>query len=152
MKIFNLFKIERIKNAETEVSVGDELLKILVSDETIDRKMALDIPIINSCVGLICDTFATIPFKLYKKTTNEGRLETKEIDDPRTRIINYDTKDTLDGFQFKKAICEDYLLGKGGYAYIKKRKNDFIGLNYVEEKYLRIRIKSIKVLKLLLME
>ena len=120
MKIFNLFKIERIKNAGSEASVGDELLKILASDKTIDRKMALDIPIINSCVGLICDTFATIPFKLYKKTTNEGRLETKEIDDPRTRIINYDTKDTLDGFQFKKAICEDYLLGKGGYAYIRK--------------------------------
>ena len=147
MKIFNLFKIERIKNAETEVSVGDELLKILVSDETIDRKMALDIPIINSCVGLICDTFATIPFKLYKKTSNEGRLETKEIDDPRTKIINYDTKDTLDGFQFKKAICEDYLLGKGGYAYIKKRKNDFIGLNYVEEKYITIFKNTDKINK-----
>ena len=147
MKIFNLFKIERIKNAETEVSVGDELLKILVSDETIDRKMALDIPIINSCVGLICDTFATIPFKLYQKTSNEGRLETKEIDDPRTKIINYDTKDTLDGFQFKKAICEDYLLGKGGYAYIKKRKNDFIGLNYVEEKYITIFKNTDKINK-----
>lgn len=147
MKIFNLFKIERIKNAETEVSVGDELLKILVSDETIDRKMALDIPIINSCVGLICDTFATIPFKLYKKTTNGDRLETKEIDDSRTRIINYDTKDTLDGFQFKKAICEDYLLGKGGYAYIKKRKNDFIGLNYVEEKYITIFKNTDKINK-----
>lgn len=112
MKIFNLFKIERIKNAETEVSVGDELLKILVSDETIDRKMALDIPIINSCVGLICDTFATIPFKLYKKTTNGGRLETEEIDDPRTRIINYDTKDTLDGFQFKKQYAKIICLEK----------------------------------------
>lgn len=132
-----------------KLKYGDELLKILVSDETIDRKMALDIPIINSCVGLICDTFATIPFKLYKKTTNEGRLETKEIDDPRTRIINYDTKDTLDGFQFKKAICEDYLLGKGGYAYIKKRKNDFIGLNYVEEKYITIFKNTDKINKII---
>jgi HK97 family phage portal protein len=39
----------------------------------------------------------------------------------------------LDGFQFKKAICEDYLLGKGGYAYIKKMGNKFVGLFYVQD-------------------
>ena len=40
--------------------------------------------------------------------------DTEEVKDERVSIINEDTGDKLDGFQFKKAICEDYLLGKGG--------------------------------------
>ena len=91
------------------------------------------IPAVSSAVGLICDSFAMIPFKLYKKTTKEGKKQTTEVEDNRVNIINYDTGDTLDGFQFKKAIAEDYLLGKGGYAYINKRRNNFIGVNYVQE-------------------
>ena len=74
-----------------------------------------------------------IPFKLYKETTKDGKRETEEVIDNRVRLINDDTTDTLDGFQFKKAICEDYLLGKGGYAYIKKAGNKYIGLFYVKD-------------------
>ena len=137
MKIKNIFK-RNIKNeAETtasEESVDDVLLKAIMSGEEIDRQKALTIPAVSSAVGLICDSFAMIPFKLYKKTTKDGRKQTCEVDDNRTNIINYDTGDTLDGFQFKKAICEDYLLGKGGYAYIKRTGNTFTGLNYVEER------------------
>lgn len=138
MKIFNLFKIEKIKNTIDENSVDDVLLKAIINNDCIDKEKALNIPIVNSCVGLICDTFATIPFKLYKETNDNGKIKTEEVKDIRVSIINDDTKDTLDGFQFKKAICEDYLLGKGGYAHIKRKRNSFIGLNYVEEQYVTI--------------
>lgn len=146
IKIRNIFKKE-IKNEATEITVADELLKILVEDQSISREKALDIPIVNSCVGLICDTFATIPFKLYEKTTEDGKMKTEEIIDPRVKIINNDTRDTLDGFQFKKAMCEDYLLGKGAYAFVKKNRNKFIGLNYVEEKYITILKNQDKIHK-----
>lgn len=116
-----------------ENQVDDVLLKALMNGEEITRDEALTIPAISSAVGLICDSFAMIPFKLYEKSTKDGKKQTKEIDDERVNIINKDTKDTLDGFQFKKAICEDYLLGKGGYAYINKKRNSFIGLNYTDQ-------------------
>lgn len=138
MKIRNVFK-KKIKNEinkETiidENAVSDVILKALLTGEEIDREKVLMIPAVSSAVGLICDSFAMIPFKLYKKTTKEGKKQTTEVEDERVNIINYDTGDTLDGFQFKKAIAEDYLLGKGGYAYINKRRNSFIGLNYVQE-------------------
>lgn len=138
MKIRNVFKkkIKNETNKETiidENAVSDVILKALLEGEEIDREKVLMIPAVSSAVGLICDSFAMIPFKLYKKTTKEGKKQTTEVEDERVNIINYDTGDTLDGFQFKKAIAEDYLLGKGGYAYINKRKNNFIGLNYVQE-------------------
>ena len=138
MKIRNVFKkkIKNETNKETiidENAVSDVILKTLLAGEEIDREKVLMIPAVSSAVGLICDSFAMIPFKLYKKTTKEGKKQTTEVEDDRVNIINYDTGDTLDGFQFKKAIAEDYLLGKGGYAYINKRRNSFIGLNYVQE-------------------
>lgn len=138
MKIRNVFKkkIKNETNKETiidENAVSDVILKALLAGEEIDREKVLMIPAVSSAVGLICDSFAMIPFRLYKKTTKEGKKQTTEVEDERVNIINYDTGDTLDGFQFKKAIAEDYLLGKGGYAYINKKRNNFIGLNYVQE-------------------
>lgn len=133
MNIFKKsIKNEGIETVLNEKQIEDVLLKALIRGEEITRNEALAIPAISSAVSLICDSFAMIPFKLYEKTNNNGEKQTKEIEDDRVSIINKDTNDTLDGFQFKKAICEDYLLGKGGYAYINKEGNRFIGLNYVE--------------------
>ena len=119
-------------------NIEDVLLKALIQDSVIDREKALEIPVVSSCVDLICNTFASIPIKLYKETIKDGKKTTEEVIDERVDIINYDTKDKLDGFQFKKAICEDYLMGKGGYAYIKKIGNNFKGLFYVKESQISI--------------
>lgn len=136
MKV-NIFK-RKVKNeAESmldENKVEDVLLKAIMNGEDISRKEALMIPAVSSAVGLICDAFAMIPFRLYEKEIKDNKKQTHEVDDDRFSIINKDTKDTLDGFQFKKAMCEDYLMGKGAYAYINKKGNQFKGLNYVEEK------------------
>lgn len=134
VRIRNIIK-KLIKNESTidENSVDDVLLNAIMNGEDINREKALTIPAVSSAVGLICDSFAMIPIKLYKKTTEDGKKQTSELEDERTNIINNDTKDTLDGFQFKKALCEDYLLGKGGYAYIKRSGNKFTGVNYVQD-------------------
>ena len=144
MGIFNrLFKREII----SEKSLSDPLLKALLGDMTIDRNDALELPVVSSSVDLICNTFASIPFKLYKEEIKDGKKVTKEVDDDRVRIINDDTNDKLDGFQFKKAMCEDYLLGKGGYAYIKKIGNKFTGLFYTEDKYISIQKNTDPIFK-----
>lgn len=128
-----LFKKEKREEVMNESKADDLLLRALLQGQKVDRETALSIPVISGCVDLICNTFAMIPFKLYRETIKDGKRATEEVADNRVKIINEETTDTLDGFQFKKAICEDYLLGKGGYAYIKKIGNKFVGLFYVED-------------------
>lgn len=140
----NMFKRETIVDTN---SLSDPLLQALIGDTSLNRASALEIPVVSSSVDLICNTFAMIPFKLYQEEMKEGKRITKEVEDARVDIINYDTTDKLDGFQFKKAICEDYLLGKGGYAYIKKIGNNFKGLFYVEDKYITINTNNNPIFK-----
>ena len=126
--------IKKLFVRETMLSDEDVLLKAIFGQTDIDRDKALEIPIVASCVDYVTNTFASVPIKLYRESTNEeGKKVTQEVNDPRVALINDDTNDTLDGFQFKKAICEDYLMGKGGYAYIKRVKNQVRGLYYVSE-------------------
>lgn len=132
-----LFNKKRAEVVNTD-NFTDPLLKALLADISIDREKALSIPAVSGYVDLICNTFAMIPFKLYKEEITDSKRKTKEVQDERVNIINNDTLDTLDGFQFKKAICEDYLMGKGGYAYIKKIGNKFKGLHYIEDKNITI--------------
>lgn len=137
------------KKEKREVNINslDPILQAIFSEETVDRTTALEIPIINSSVDLICNTFAMIPFQLYETKEINGKKETKEVEDDRVRIINDDTNDTLDGFQFKKAICEDYLLGKGGYAFVKTQGNSFNGLYYVEDKNVTVQKNADPIFK-----
>ena len=59
-----------------------------------------------------------IPIKLYREDITDGKRKTVEIADHRCDLLNEDTKDTLDGAQFKKALVRDYLLTGNAYAYI----------------------------------
>ena len=142
-----LFRKNNRDEAMDETKVDDLLLKALLTGQGVNRETALSIPVVSGCVDLICNTFAMIPFKLYQETVKDGKRATEEVTDNRVKIINEDTTDTLDGFQFKKAICEDYLLGKGGYAYIKKIKNEFVGLFYVEDSKISIQKNSDAIYK-----
>ena len=142
-----LFSKNKREEVMDETQADDLLLRALLQGQKVDRATALSIPVISGCVDLICNTFAMIPFKLYKETIEDGKRATEEVTDNRVNLINEDTTDTLDGFQFKKAICEDYLLGKGGYAYIKKIRNEFVGLFYVEDSKISIQKNSDAIFK-----
>ena len=126
-----LFNKKAKREEVTESVVDDVLLRAVLNGYAMSRESTLAIPSVSACVDFICNTFAQIPLKLYKETTKDGKRVTEEVNDDRVAIINDDTRDTLDGFQFKKAICEDYLLGKGGYAFIGKTGNKFNALYYV---------------------
>ena len=131
---------EKLKKREDtpptlEPQVSDVLLRAFLNGETITREKALTLPSVSGAVDFICNSVACMPVKLYKY--KQGKV-TEVENDPRTRLLNGDTGDTLDAFQMKKAMVEDYLLGKGGYAYIQKSRNDITGIYYVEEKYVTI--------------
>lgn len=118
-----------------EPEVSDVLLKALIKGEEITREKALTIPAVSGAVDFISNCVASMPVRLFKY--KDGKVE-EVSDDPRVKLLNGDTGDTLDAFQMKKAMVEDYLLGKGGYCYIQRNRNDVTGLYYVEDRYIVI--------------
>jgi HK97 family phage portal protein len=116
----------------TSPPVSDVLLQALLNGEAITREQALTIPSVAGAVDFISNMIASMPVKLYKY--KQGKVETVE-NDPRVSMLNGDTRDTLDAFQMKKAMVEDYLLDKGGYCYIRKSRNEVTGLFYVKPIY-----------------
>ena len=132
MARFKLFGRKENRSEETIselVSIDEQTLGQLLSGDWMTRKTAMEIPAFAACVNLICDTIAIIPINLYK---TEGDSTKTIDDDPRTRLLNEDTKDTLTGSDFKKALMFDYLTGKGGYAFINKKRNAFRSIHYVD--------------------
>lgn len=141
-------KKETRTETETEkkpMTLKDLLLQAIIpDDEIITREKALNIPTLEGCVELISNTIATLPIKLYKLDDNKV-IEVKN--DNRVILLNKDTKDTLDGFQFKKALVIDYLLKGSGYAYINKQRGNVISIHYVKEDDVSININTDPIFK-----
>ena len=130
----------RDETPEITPPVSDVLLKALLSNEVITRQKALTLPAVSGAVDFICNSVASMPVKLYK--VKDGKVEEQDKDS-RVRLLNGDTGDTLDAFQLKKAMVEDYLMGKGGYCYIERTRNEVVALRYVEDIYITV-LKNFK--------
>ena len=123
---------ETIAPVQQEMIASDVLLQALLTSQPVTREQALTLPAVSGAVDFISGMIASMPIKLYKY--KDGKVESKD-DDPRVLLLNGDTGDCLDAFQLKKAMVEDYLLGKGGYCYIRRNRNDVTGLFYVKDIY-----------------
>ena len=145
MGIFDKFK-KRDNTPDTTVTIPtptqttdtvatDVLLQALLNDETITREQALTLPAVSGAVSLISNMIASMPVKLYKYKA--GKVESLD-DDPRIKLLNGDTGDTLDAFQLKQAMVEDYLMDKGGYCYIRRNRNTVTGLFHVKPIYVQL--------------
>lgn len=150
MGLFSRFR----KRNETKISsddiVNDVLLKAMLKGEKIDKDKALSLPAVSSAVDRICNTVAMIPIKLYKETIDEttGKRKVEEVkSDPRIKMLNTETGDTLDAFQLKKAWVQDYLLDTGGYLYIEKSKNKFKSLRYVDAQQVSVNTNNDPIFK-----
>ena len=134
----------RKKEKREVVTLEDLILMANVDEDNITREMALNIPTLEGCIELISNTIATLPIKLFK----EENGQVKEVfNDNRVNLLNDDTKDTLDGFQFKKAMVQDYLLMGNAYAYINKNKGKVVSLHYVKESDVSININTDPIFK-----
>lgn len=137
MSIKDFFK-RRDKERGIEVdasTVDDVLLKAIINGEAIKREDALTLPAVSGAVDFISGTIASMPVKLYKY--KQGKVEEQDKD-PRVTMLNTDTGDTLNAYQLKKALVEDYLLGKGGYCYIERERNEVVALKYIPEEFISI--------------
>lgn len=126
-----------VRTSVDESTVSDVLLRALLSGETISRDKAMNIPAVASAVDLISSSIASMPVRLFKYKDEHVEEVTK---DDRVAMLNGDTRDTLDGFQMKKALIIDYLLDGNGYCYIKREGNDVVGLYYVDDRFIAISI------------
>lgn len=121
-----------------EASVGgleELLLQAGISTDTITKEQALNIPAVSACVEIISDTVASLPIKLYQDL--DGKVQ-EVINDDRIKLLNDETGDTLDSFQYKKAVIEDYLLNGAAYTYINRQRNKIKSLHYVDNQSVSI--------------
>ena len=128
----------RLKKRDREVdanTVDDVLLRAILNGEAIKREDALTLPAVSGAVDFISSTIASMPVKLYKY--KKGKVEEQDAD-ARVTMLNTDTGDTLNAYQLKKALVEDYLLGKGGYCYIERERNEVVALKYIPEEFISI--------------
>lgn len=142
MGLFNRNKRDTAPVPEPQVS--DVLLRALLMGEPITRAKAMTLPAVSAAVDFVTSAVACMPVRLYR---NMSGAVTEVADDTRVKMLNGDTGDTLDGFQLKKAMVEDYLLGKGGYCYIARSRNDVTGLYYVQTDNVAININSDPIYK-----
>lgn len=131
------FDVREKRDTEPQITppVNDVLLQALLNNEEITREKALTLPAVSGAVDLIGNMIACMPVKLYKD--QNGKIK-EQWDDRRVKLLNGDTGDTLDAFQLKKAMVEDYLMGKGGYCFIQRNRNEVVSLRYVEDIYITI--------------
>ena len=121
---------KRTYSLETDsIKLNDVLLSAWLSKGVIDLEKAMNIPTFAGCVNRICDTVSIIPIRLYRR---KGESVESLDRDTRVSLLNGDTRDTLTGSDFKRAMVFDYLTNKGGYAYINKAGGHWVSLNYVE--------------------
>lgn len=132
------------KEERESMTLEELLLSAGLAANEVTKEQALNIPAVSACVGLISDTIAGLPIYLYKE--ENGRV-TKIENDERVKLLNDDTKDTLDGFQFKKALVEDYLLCGAGYSYINRDGNKVKSLHYVSNNNLSVNINADPIFK-----
>lgn len=103
----------------------------------------LSIPAVSS-VGFIAGTVASLPIRLYR-TENGKSMEV--TDDYRLRLLNEETGDLLDAFQWKCTLVRDHLLPGNGYTYVDWAENRIQGLYCVDPLQVSAEIGSDSIYK-----
>lgn len=113
---------------ETRALTLEQLIDTTSTDIT--KEQALGIESVGASVNLITNLVGNLKVKLYKEKAGK----TEEVIDYRNILLNKNTGDTLSPSDFKKAMLTDYLLDKGGYAFLNKHNS----INYVDCKNVTI--------------
>lgn len=126
----------RAEEEAVEIGVTDSFLALLgATTTTATREMAVQVPTISGAIDLIANIVAGTPIKLYRDVDGEAKELTG---DPRIKLINDETGDTLNANQFWRAMISDYYLGGGGYAFINRRGLSIESLHYIEQSEISI--------------
>lgn len=126
-----LFKRKKKQEIRADTSAGDStsILTFFGITGVLTREAALSIPTVSACINKIGETVSRLPVKLYRKDADEV---TEIFDDPRLKLLNGDTGDTLSTVDMWKAAVEDYYLGSGAWIYIHTSGGITKSLHYVD--------------------
>lgn len=136
MKI-GLFKRKKKQEirADTVQSAETSILTFFGITGELTREAAISIPTISACISKIGETISQLPVKLYRKDAEQ----VEEIyDDPRIKLLNGCTGDTLSTVDMWKAAIEDYYLGSGGWIYVNSSGLSTKSLHYIDSRDISI--------------
>ena len=122
-------RADTVQNAETSI-----LTFFGISGE-LTREAALEIPTVSACINKIGETISRLPVKLYRRDKEQV---TEIADDPRIRLLNGSTGDTLSTVDMWKAAVEDYYLGRGAWIFINSDGFSVRSLHYVDSRNVSI--------------
>lgn len=122
-----------------------DILRAVIRPDAVSEYQAVNIPAIIACIDFISGKIASLPIKLYKE---KGNGMTNEIEgDYRLRLLNDETGDLLDSFQWKSAIIRDYFIHGAGYSYVNWQGTRIESLNYIENKSVSVNLNSDPIFK-----
>ncbi|MBR5123131.1 MAG: phage portal protein, partial [Anaerotignum sp.] len=116
---------------EIGVTAEDALLSAMLGGGGMTRDKIMEIPTVCACIEKLAGTVASLPIKLYR-IGEDGRPE-EVNEDERLALLNRETGDTLNAYEFWLNMVEDYYLGKGAYAFINKELGRFKSIHHVED-------------------
>lgn len=122
----------------------DTALRAILGGTRVTVKNVLNIPAVSSSVGFIAGTIASLPIRLYR---TEGGNSVEVTGDYRLRLLNEETGDLLDAFQWKCTLVRDYLLTGNGYTYVNWAGNRIDGLYYVDPMQVSVEIGADPIYK-----
>jgi HK97 family phage portal protein len=122
-----------------------DILRQRIDPDVLTGSDALKVPAVAASIRAVADIISLLPVRLYHAEYSEsGRLWGREVmDDPRVRLLNDDSGDTLGAPEMWRAVIEDYYISRSGaYIFIERRRGEFASLRYVDPQHITT-IKSI---------
>lgn len=141
--LFRRKKRQEIR-ADTGQSAENTILTFFGITGELTREAAISIPTVSACINKIGETISRLPVKLYRR--NEEQVE-EVYDDPRLKLLNGSTGDTLSTVDMWKAAVEDYYLGSGAWIYVNSSGISTQSLHYVDSRNVSIMSNTDPIFK-----
>ena len=132
--LFRRKKKQEIR-ADTAQNAENTILTFFGITGELTREAALSIPTVSACISKISETISRLPVRLYVKKEEQIR---EIYDDPRIKLLNGSTGDTLSTVDMWKAAVEDYFLGRGAWIYVNTSGLRTESLHYVDSRNVSI--------------
>lgn len=129
-----LFGLETREQDSIDIDSHDQKLMnqiFGIAEDNVTPKDVLEIPIVNACLTRISHIVASSEIKMYEKT-DKGIKQIKN--DVRVQMLNTSIDNgTMNSFEFKKTLVQDYYLKGHSYFYIKRKGNKVKDIVYLPE-------------------
>ena len=130
--LLDWFRTEHRSQEQTlDGSQLDTALRAALGGSAVTVRSVLNIPAVSGSVGFIAGTVASLPIRLYRNKNGQSEEVT---DDYRLRLLNEETGDLLDAFQWKCTLVRDYGHLRSGIQNDLYAQHQGMGINRPERR------------------